>query len=422
MFTITDEADVVIVGAGPAGASMAAHCARRGLSAILLEKASFPRDKVCGDGLTPRATKALTRLGIDTSEDAGWLHNYGLRVYGDRPEPWLYPWPELHEYPNYGLTRRRMEFDEMLVRHAEVQGATVYENTPIAEPVIDTRTHRVTGVRAKDGRTFSAPVVVAADGNSSRISVAMGLPRDESRPMGVAVRAYFRSPRHDEHWMESWLQLWDGEPGNSNLLPGYGWLFPLGDGTVNVGLGMLNTSEAFQSTNYRDLLRRWTAAMPDEWGFTPENQEGGIGGAALPMAMNRKPVYARGLMLLGDAAGLVSPFNGEGISSAMESAELAADAVLDARSRGFGTPQAERALEGYTTHLEELLGGYYRLGIVFANLIGNPTVMKICTRYGLPRKNLMKLVSKLLAGLYDTRDGDLSDKIITGLSRMVLSA
>ena len=323
------DADVIVVGAGPGGSTAATHLARRGLDVLLLEKAEFPREKVCGDGLTPRATRQLIRLGIDTSEKNGWLHNKGLRIYGGRIEPFQMPWPELADFPNYGLVRPRADFDNLLANHAVANGARLVTSANVTTPVIDERTDRIVGVTTKDGRTFRAPMVVAADGNSSRLSVAMGLIKRDDRPMGVAVRTYYRSPRHDDDWLESWLELWDGGPGKSNLLPGYGWIFGMGDGTCNVGLGMLNTSSSFGKTDYKDLLKRWLDHTPEEWGFRDENRTMEVRGAALPMAFNRQPAYTRGLVLIGDAAGMVNPFNGEGIAYAMESGELAADAIAE---------------------------------------------------------------------------------------------
>ena len=416
------EADVVVVGAGPGGSAAATHLARRGLHVALLEKAEFPREKVCGDGLTPRATRQLIRLGIDTSEGNGWLHNKGLRIYGGRTEPFEMPWPELSDFPNYGLVRPRADFDDLLAKHAVANGAELYTGTHVTEPIIDERTDRIAGVRSKDGRSFRAPMVVAADGNSSRLAIGMGLIKRDDRPMGVAVRTYYRSPRHDDDWLESWLELWDGKPGESNLLPGYGWIFPMGDGTCNVGLGMLNTSSAFGKTDYKDLLKRWLDNTPEEWGFRDENMTMPVRGAALPMAFNRQPAYTRGLLLVGDSGGMVNPFNGEGIAYAMESAELAADAIAEAHYRGVGTSSAELALQGYPKALAADLGGYYRLGTVFVKLIGHPQVMHLCTTYGLPRKHLMRFVHKLLANLTDSRDGDYMDRIINTLTRIAPSA
>ena len=417
-----EHADVIVVGAGPAGATAACWLADRGLSVALLEKSRFPRDKVCGDGLTPRATKQLLRLGIDVSEEAGWLHNKGLRVYGGRAEPFELPWPELAEYPSFGLVRKRADFDELLARRAVERGATLYEEANVRGAVIDDRSGRITGVTTKDGRTFTAPLVVAADGNSSPVAKSKGLLKDAKRPMGVACRTYFTSPRHDDDWMESWLELWDGKPGESNLLPGYGWIFGMGDGTCNVGLGTVASTATSQKLNYRDLLQRWLANTPAEWSFTPDNQVGGIASAALPMAFNRKPAYTRGLLLIGDSGGMVSPFNGEGIPYAMEAGEAVADAVARAHAEGVGTTAAEKALAGYPARLAHEWGGYFRLGQVFVKLIEHPQVMRICTRYGLPRPTLMRFTIKLLAHLYDTREGDWMDRVIHSLSRVVPAA
>jgi len=422
-------ADVIVVGAGPAGASTAFHLAQAGVDVLLLEKASFPRDKICGDGLTPRAVKQLIGMGIDL-DAPGWARNKGLRIVGAGHRLEL-PWPELASYPPYGLVRTRMDLDEILARHAEKAGARLMERTAVTGPVVDERTGGVTGVTAKpvddNGRkvgdevTYSAPVVVACDGVSARIAIALGLERRENRPMGVAVRAYYETPRHDDEWMESWLELWDGAPGESNLLPGYGWIFGVGDGTANVGLGILNTSKAFQNVDYKDVLRRWLDHTPADWGFRDENRVGRIGSAALPMGFNRKPHYTRGVLLAGDSGGMVNPFNGEGIDYALESGHLAAETIVQALARPEG-PAREQVLQGYAALLDSTYGGYFTLGRVFARMIGNPTFMKQATKYGLPRTTLMKFMLKLMANLTDPRDGDVSDKVINALAKVVPAA
>ena len=301
-------------------------------------------------------------------------------------------------------------------------GATLVTGCTVKTPIIDERTDRIVGVTSKDGREFRAPIVVACDGPSSRLSVQMGITKRDDRPMGVAARAYYECERGDSDWMESWLELWDGKPHESALLPGYGWAFPSGDGISNVGLGMLSTSPAFARTDYKDLMLRWLAATPPEWGFTEANRISEIRSAPLPMAFNRQPAYARGLLLVGDAGGMVNPFNGEGIDYALEAAEIAAAAIAAARSRGWGTANAEQALQGYVTRLRADMGGYFRLGTIFAKLIGHPEVMKVCVRYGLPRKSLMKIVHKLLANLTDQNDGDVVDRLINTLTRIAPSA
>jgi geranylgeranyl reductase family protein len=415
--TSVTEADVIIVGAGPAGSATAYHLAQAGLNVLLLEKTEFPREKVCGDGLTPRATKQLIKLGVDL-DAPGWIRNKGLRIIGGGVRLEL-PWPDLASYPDYGLVRTRMDFDQILAERAVAAGAKLRLNTAVTEPILNDN-GRITGVIAKtpDGEArFSAPLVVAADGNSTRLSLAMGLRKRDDRPMGVAVRRYYTSPRHDDDYLESWLELWDGE----RLLPGYGWVFGVGDGTSNVGLGLLNTSESFKNVDYRGLLKSWLAGMPEEWGYQEDNATGPVRGAALPMGFNRTPHYTRGLLLVGDAGGMINPFNGEGIAYAMESAEMAAEVIVQALGRPTAA-QRERALHDYPQVLKQAYGGYYTVGRLFVKAIGDPRVMKFATRHGLPHPTLMRFTLKLLANLTDPRGGDAMDRVINAMSKLAPAA
>ena len=417
-------ADVIVVGAGPAGSTTAYHLAQAGLDVLLLEKTAFPREKVCGDGLTPRAVKQLLAMGISPTPEQGWLRNQGLRIIGGGMRLEL-PWPELASFPNYGLVRTREDFDEILAGQARKAGTRLREGTNVTGPVLN-ESGRIVGVTARtvdaDGQKgqeveFRAPLVVASDGNSTRLSLSMGLRKRDDRPMGVAVRTYYTSPRANDDSLESWLELWDGD----RLLPGYGWIFGVGDGTVNAGLGILNSSGAFQNVDYRDLLKRWLDTTPEEWGLREENRTRPIRGAALPMGFNRTPHYTRGMLLVGDAGGMVNPFNGEGIAYAMESGAMAAETIVQALGRATLAGR-ERALEGYPLALKQEYGGYFTLGRVFVKLIGNPNVMKVATRHGLPHPTLMRLTLKLLANLTDPSDGDAMDRVINALTKVAPAA
>src|SRR5918996_452823 len=347
----TSDANVIVVGAGPAGSTAAAYLARAGLDVLLLEKSTFPRPKVCGDGFTPRGMKQLIDLGIDCSEENGWLHNKGLRVVGGGV-PLERAWPALASFPAFGAVRPRQDFDELLVRHAEKLGARLHEDTTITEAITDERTGRVVGVSGTVGKgkekrpvTFRAPLTLACDGVSARLALSLGMAKRDDRPMGVAVRRYYTSPRtHDDH-LESHLELWDrSDPSNPKLLPGYGWIFGMGDGTSNVGLGILSTSKAYGNTDYR---------------------------------------------------------------------------AVQAHARSGSS--AEAALAGYPVAMSQALGSYYRIGNLFSKLIGNPTIMGMATKHGLPRTTLMRFILKLLANLYDPRDGAVSDRVITAMTRLTPS-
>ncbi len=426
-----EQADVIVVGAGPSGSALAYYLATAGLDVLLLEKTSFPREKVCGDGLTPRAVRALIAMGVPLDDD-GWYRNKGLRIVGGGGRIEL-AWPELSSFPGYGLTRTRLDFDQILARHAVKAGARLLENVTVTGATLDAGRGGVRGVAApladpgapgggaaagySAKRTFAARLVVAADGNSSRLSVSMGLHKRSDRPIGVAVRTYYSSPRHTDDYLEAWLDLWDGK----KLLPGYGWIFGMGDGTSNIGVGLLNTSEAFGHIDYRALLQRWLSGMPAEWGFTEENRTQPIRGAALPMGFNRTPHYTRGLLLVGDAGGMVNPFNGEGIAYAMESGEIAARSIVQALARptAGGT---ERALQGYPAALKDAYGGYFTLGRTFVKMIGNPSFMRFATKHGVKRPAIMRMTMKLLGNLTESRGGDAVDRAINALSKMTPAA
>ncbi|MFJ9693839.1 geranylgeranyl reductase family protein [Kitasatospora sp. NPDC101183] len=414
-----EEADVIVVGAGPSGSTAAYHLARTGLDVLLLEKSAFPREKVCGDGLTPRAVKQLTDMGIDVSEEAGWLHNKGLRLVSGRRRM-EFDWPELSAYPGYGLVRRRADFDELLARRAASAGARLVERANVAGPLTDGRTGRITGVTAKlgEGREpveYRAPIVLAADGNSTRLSVAMNRHRRTDRAMGVAYRTYFTTPRHEDSYLEAWLDLRDPTDRENRLLPGYAWVFGMGDGTANVGLGVLDT--AHFDVDWRDLLRRWCEGLPPEYDYTPEAVTEPVRGSALPMGLNRQPHYADGLLLVGDAGGTVSPGTGEGIAYAMESGRFAAESVVQALARRTDRGR-ELALRTYPQALRSAYAGYFALGRLAADLLGRPKLLGAAGAAGLGQPALLKIAFRLMVNLTEPNSKDALDRLLHLIGRV----
>ena len=408
----TAEADVIVVGAGPAGSATATHLAKAGLSVLLVEKSRFPREKVCGDGLTPRTMAELTRLGVDLKSLA-WKRNRGLRIHV-LGRVYHMEWPDLVEFPGFGMTLRRSLFDQFLVEQAMGAGVRFVDGTTVVAPRL-TRGW-VAGVVTKNGEAFEAPVVVSADGSSSRLAVAMGIHRNTKRPLGLAVRTYYRSPMADDEWIDSMLELRDG----TQLLHGYAWSFPMGDGTCNVGVGLPNSSRG--GLGVRELMTRWIRSTPPRWGFNDESQTEPLKSAALPMGFNRRPVYHRGLLLVGDAAGMISPFTGEGISYAMESGRYAAEHILQAHSRGIHTTSAQKVLTSYGDRLREQWGGYFRLGLIFAQIIAHPSVMRAACHYGLPIPAVRMLTHRTLAHLGSSIPQDGYDRVVHLMSKVMPKA
>ncbi|WP_144791248.1 geranylgeranyl reductase family protein [Kocuria palustris] len=419
---------VLIVGGGPAGSTAAHWLASHGHEAVVLEKTAHPREKVCGDGLTPRAVREMQLLGLPHGPDDGYRANRGLRLCA-RERSIEVPWPELTDFPSYGLVRSRAGFDEHLARHARKAGATLHERRSVTSVIRDDD-GRVIGAEAsvvgEDGRRtgeteqHTADLVLAADGVSSRAGVSAGLHRDPRRLMGVAVRGYYESPRSEIDWMEGWLELRDGTDPSGSLLPGYGWVFGAGDGTANVGLGMLSTSAAFRGTDYRRVLQGWAASMPSAWCFDAEHQRGRVLSAALPMAFSRAPHWTPGMLLLGDSAGLVSAFNGEGISNAMQSARFAAEQIVEAAGAN-GPAQRDLVLARYPQRVREEWGEHFTQGRVLAELIGRPRIMKAAVATGMSVPALMRFAGQIMTELSDRPARTWEDRIIALLDALTPS-
>jgi geranylgeranyl reductase family protein len=414
-------ADVVVVGAGPAGSSAAWHLARSGRDVVVLEKATFPREKVCGDGLTPRGVKALRDMGIDTAATAGWVRHRGLRVHGGGQVVEV-DWPRLSSWPDHGLIRIRRDLDPMLAGHARDAGARLHTGVTVTEPELD-EAGRVVGVRTHVGPekgpvTWRAPLVVSAEGLSGRLAKSLGLVRREDRPLGIAVRRYVRTPKTVDPYLDISFDLTAAGP-SADSMPGYGWIFGMGDGTANVGFGLLDTRRAGRGDlDHRAVLRRWLATLPAEWQLDEQHAVTPLRGAGLPMALHRGPAYTRGLLLAGDAAGAVNPFNGEGISYAMETGRMAAEAAVEALRRPAG-PAREEALRGYPRRLRAEYGGHHRLGIGFLALLSRPDLVRFATAHGLKRPALVAGALRLMGNLTDGRRGDAVDRAVAVLTRLV---
>ncbi|MGH8984208.1 MAG: geranylgeranyl reductase family protein [Acidimicrobiia bacterium] len=384
--------DVLVVGAGPSGAAVAYWLAEQGRRVLVVEKKRFPREKTCGDGLTPRAVRQLEDMGLG-GPLGDFLRYDGLRSIAHGVTLEL-AWPEHPDFPPYGYVVRRRDLDEMVAGRAVKSGATIWPATEAIEPLVERGLVTGAVVRRKDtGATelVRARYLVVADGANSRFGRSLGAARDRGYPLGVAVRGYFTSPYHDEPWIESHLDLRDRD---GNHLPGYGWVFPVGDGAVNVGVGLLSTFQGWKSVNTSKLMDAFVATAPARWGISPETACGAPTGGKLPTGGSVTPKTGPTWLVIGDAAGAINPFNGEGIAYAYETGRLAAEALELALATGDGL-----ALQRYPERLEELYGLYFKVARAFVKAIGNPAVMRELTRVGMHSKTLMEWVLRIMANL-----------------------
>jgi geranylgeranyl reductase family protein len=383
---------VLVVGGGPAGAACAYWCARAGLDVLVVEKKTFPRDKTCGDGLTPRAVKQVRDMGLEPAISETHHRYDGLRAIAHDITLEL-QWPEHPDYPSYGYVVRRRDLDKLVADNAVTAGACVRQGTEAIAPML--RDGVVTGaiVRGKSGGSeeIAARFVVVADGANSRFGRALGTARNRDWPQGMAIRGYYESPRHDDPWIESALDIRDR---NGASLPGYGWIFPVGDGTINVGVGLLSTFRDFKRVNTTHLLDEFAATAPEYWGISPDRSCGPPTGGRLPMGGSIQPTVGPTWVVIGDAAATVNPFNGEGIDYAYETGRLAAGLLHESI-----VERDARALQRYPHLLEEEYGLYFKVARAFAHVIGNPTLMRELTRVGMQSRTLMEWVLRIMANL-----------------------
>jgi menaquinone-9 beta-reductase len=401
--------DVLVVGAGPGGSSTAFHLASKGVDVLLVDKAIFPREKVCGDGLTPRGVRAMQTMGIEPS-DPGFFRTEALRTYGVDGFVTDYRWPKLRDFPQVGVVRTRFDFDDLLIKRAVEAGTTFRQGVEAKGPVLDGGWVRGAAIGENgDSREVTARFVVAADGASSRFASKAGVSRDLRRPVAIAARRYYRIPRAQEPVLEAFLDLRDRD----GLMAGYGWIFPLGDGLVNVGAGLLNTFKRFKEVSAKKVMDVFTEQLPPDWQIDEEHAEGPLLSGPIPMGINRRPLAVPGLLLVGDAGGVTNPFNGEGIAYAMETGQIAAELLADALARN-----RPAIAQMYPTLVQERYGRYFNAGNIWVRMIGNPRFMRAAVKYGFPRKRLMRFALRVMANLTDGKDGDLQDRLMHAMVSM----
>jgi len=312
--TAPDRFDAVVVGAGPAGSVAALVLARGGARVALADKAAFPRDKACGDLVGPRGVQVLTDLGIGVP-DAG--HGSDLLAVGPSGRRSRLPAFTGRTYPGHGIVVPRLAFDHAL-REAALAAGAVGVRARITGVEKDGGTARA--VVTSDGQRLAGDVIIGADGSLSPVARLAGMLDSGAALWGFAVRAYVPG-----EVPLPLLVLLDSQPWQ--IYPGYGWLFPGADGQANVGIGV-GMGGHRHSVALRDDLTGFCALLRERGDLGLDAKHGPVIGGWLRMGGTGTPPAAGNILLVGDAAGLINPLQGEGIAPAMISARLAAEAVL----------------------------------------------------------------------------------------------
>ena len=382
-------AEVLVIGGGPAGAAAAYWLARHGHAVTIVERRTFPRDKTCGDALTPRAVRQLDEMGLAGAMESA--HRFeGVRVTGLGRDLTL-QWPEHPDYPRHGYVIRRPELDAIVADNAVSAGATLLQGHEAVRPLLSRGFVRGAVVQGPTGkqREVMARYVVVADGANSRFGRALGTLRTHDWPYASAIRTYWETPRHAEPWIESALDLRDQ---NDHPVPGYGWAFPTGDGTANIGVGLLSSFRDFKTVNTIHLLESHVQRIAEQWGIDPSRPTRKAVSGRIPMGGSVSPKSGPTYLVVGDAAGSVNPFNGDGIDYAYETARIAADVLHEAL-----ITNAPSVLQQYSRQLDDEYGQYFKVARLFARMIGRPFVMRELTRVGMHNRTLMEWMLRIMA-------------------------
>lgn len=395
--------DAIVVGAGPGGASAAHFMARAGLDVLLVDRAGFPRDKVCGDAISRKAAAMLPDMGIpDLTGVDECLPSYGVRFCSDEGPPLSLQFDrEFAEQRPASYVCTRRTFDRLLVQQAVAAGVTFWPHARVNELIREgERVHgvRLTRLQGEEGHATSdafprsesieAPVVIGADGAYSVVARELRMPQLDERHYCAGIRAYMRNVAYEDpmHPLEVYFL--------DDVMPGYFWVFPLPGGRANVGVGMLSHSIKKSGIQLKDLLMECLQHPRLRDRFAGAELDGVTKGWGLPLGSKPRRMAGDGWMLVGDAASLIDPFAGEGIGNAMLSGRIAAGVAARALERRDSSYETLRA---YPKQVMRELRGELRLSYAMQRMGNWKWLLDAVIRKGSRSPDL----AKMMTGMFD---------------------
>lgn len=406
---------MLVVGAGPAGSAAAAWCARAGLDTMVVDAAEFPRDKTCGDGLTPRAIGELQRLGLQDWV-LGRTRNQGLRAHGFGQTLHL-RWPG-GSLPDWGSAVPRTELDNHLRDVAIASGAKAIDGAKAVDVRLSGERVEAVVFRSATG-TFEVACqrLVVADGVRSGLGKKLGRQWHRDTVYAVAGRSYVTSERADDPWISSHLELRD-EAGK--IVNGYGWIFPLGAagnggegtraGEVNLGAGTLTTAKRPVDLAIKPLMQTYADGLRESFGLVGELRE--PTSALLPMGGAVSGVAGRNWALIGDAAACINPLNGEGIDYGLETGRLVADVLAGgAGAAGTSTGGTGDLAVVWPAVLRTHYGEAFSIARRLGGLVTVPRLLPTLGPVGMRSEWAMRLALRWMGNFVTDEDRDAAARV-----------